>query len=144
MKASNPIGLLSVATGAVALLLLASWRHWESLRGAFSNSVLMVADSLGLVSPSSAATPDSISAPGLLALNDSSALAILFGLGIYFALTAILLSFRAQSKGESTLYVGAGFVCGAASLVLISYYASLLALLIGGTTLVAIRHRRQA
>jgi hypothetical protein len=135
---------LSLATGGLAVVVLAAWRHFESLRGTFSNYVLMAADSIGLVAKPSAEVSDAITTPGLLSLNDSKAMAVLVFLGVTLALASVLLSLRAQSKAEPSLYLGAGFACGSSSLIFVNYYASLLAILIGGAALVAVRRWRQA
>jgi len=144
MRTRNHFGHVAIVLGGIAILLVVGAKHAESFLGTASAEVLRWANQLGLVK---AVTPGSVAElkrPGLLSLTDETAVAILLWLGAYLAVSAIALALWAERRGESSLYLGAGVICGASALTFVSQTAGFVALGFGGLAVLALRRVRHA
>ena len=134
----------SLVLGGIALACTATASHWHSFINVRRGAVLDWLDALGLVRQAQPEAFNSISSPGFLSFHDEKALVLLYLIGIVMAVGAIVLALVAEWRKESSLYLGAGVVCGAGALLLWSPLAALLGLVVAGVSIVGLRRVRQA
>ncbi|MEK8032901.1 hypothetical protein AACH06_18935 [Ideonella sp. DXS29W] len=127
----SPSAISSIVFGAISMALDLVAEHFETLRGAYSSALLNAAERWGLVRPPHPYGTDEARAPGLLAFTDETGLNALVAFAAYLALCSIGLSLWAEHRGQSNLYLSAGFVCGTGALFLVHQGAGMTAGVLG-------------
>ena len=122
---------------SLAATLAATYGEW--LRGTGSSVLLRFLDRIGFISPPSFHGESEMKVPSLLSLTDETALIVLLSYGIYLAVVAMALAIWAEAKSEDTLYLGAGFILGAAAIVCFSFVYGFLAMSVGAIAFFLVR-----
>jgi len=127
---------------SVALIFLA--QEAEVLRPGKIGFFLRWLDRLGLLKSPLETDQVEARATHLLSFTDARVISTLLYFGAYLATLAILFAVRAEYRREDSLYLGAGFMCGAVALIQFSYAVGMSAMLAGAIALLSIRRRRDA
>ncbi len=129
------IGLIAFVFGASSIPAAMAALYAKSLYGNGSSAVLDWLDARGFVTP----TPNSNSVPSLsesslFLITDERAISLLTILAMFLAIIAMINAIAAEYLREPTLYLSAGFICGALGLMLIMPLVGIGAM-IGGLTI---------
>lgn len=162
------VDLVSLLSGVVAVPLASLAVHLQSIRIPGSFKILSWLDSLGFVkqpppeAPSiiaidlpsrglPAVPPDRIisisgvsemSDAGNFAINDGNAILFLFALSVALACIAMGTAIWAEHRREPTLYLSAGYVCGALAVAQVWLLAGFVCGIVGVTAVLILRHQR--
>ena len=144
MTSPSEYGLRALQLGPVSVALVSMAKEAQVLRPGKTGFFLRWLDNLGLVRAPLATDEVEVRAIRLLTFTDSSVISTLLYFGVYLATWAILFAILAEYKREDSLYLGAGFICGAVALVQFSYPVGMLAMLVGAIAMLLVRRRRDA
>jgi len=98
---------------------------------------------MGLVKQSSSGEA-SLTEASIFALNDGNALVFLMSLAVFLAAAAMVVALIAEYRREPTLYLSAGYTCGALALVQVKPLIGLAAMIAGVAAVVVLRHDRRS
>jgi hypothetical protein len=144
MRQRNHFGRVAIVLGVVAMFLAVVAKHAESFRGTASAEVLRWANRMGLVKDLLPGSVAELKRPGLLSLTDETAVVVLLWIGVYLSVSAIALALWAERRGENSLYLGTGLICGACALMFVSHMAGFIALGLGGLAVLTLRRAKHA
>ena len=142
MSSKPSFGLSSIACGCLALLFTLVASYWTTFINLGEGRLLALMERLGLVRQPAQYSFNSIDSPGWLSFTDEKALTLLYTSGAMLAVLAIALAVFAERRRESSLYLSAGLICGASSLVFWEAWGAFAALLVGGAIIIRSRNER--
>ena len=138
----SPLGVASFFLGAASIVVVVVVAQLQLYMGAVTSVLLRTLDRIGLVKAPEPGTPIVFEAIRVFSLTDKSVLALLLWNGVAWAVGACALALVAEAKHERTLYLSAGFVCGAMALHVVDARAGMVAAVIGSIALIVLRRRR--
>jgi hypothetical protein len=97
---------------------------------------------MGLVRHASTSEP-SITEASIFAVNDENALLFLISLSVVLAAIAMVLALVAEYRREPTLYLSAGYTCGALALFLFKPIIGFASMVAGIAAIMVLRHDRR-
>jgi hypothetical protein len=98
---------------------------------------------MGLVTQPSTGGEASITETSIFAINDENALVFLTSLAIVLAVAAMALALVAEYRREPTLYLSAGYLCGALALLIFKPVIGFACMVAGTFAILMIRHTRR-
>lgn len=134
---------LSVASfllGAMAAGMAATAAYLRSIPP--SDASLTWLTKMGLVKHRSTGEP-SITEASIFAVNDENALLFLASLSLVLAALAMVLALVAEYRREPTLYLSAGYTCGALALLLFKPLIGFASVVAGIVAIMVLRHDRR-
>lgn len=143
MKQRGRIGLFSFVIGSISIPIAASAVYVRSIAGAGSSLLLDWLVSKGITFSNPNAMP-ALSAPGLFTVTDTTAINFVTSFSIVLAIVAIAAALVAEYFREHTLYLSAGYICGAMAILLVRPVFGLAALIAGIALAMVLRHRNGA
>ncbi len=137
------IGLIALVFGGSSIPVAMAALYAKSMYGNGSSAILDWLDARGLVTP----TPNSNSVPSLsesslFLITDERAISLLTILATFFATIAMINAIVAEYLREPTLYLSAGFICGALGLLLIMPLVGIGAMIGGLAVTMLVRYGR--
>jgi hypothetical protein len=136
------LSVASLLIGALSAGMAASVAYLRSVHVPGSGESLRWLTKMGLVKHSSSSEP-SITEASMFAVNDENALLLLTSLAIVLAVAAMALALVAEYRREPTLYLSAGYVCGALALLLFKPVVGFATMVGGIVAIMVIRHDRR-
>jgi hypothetical protein len=97
---------------------------------------------MGLVRHSSTGEP-SLTEASIFAVNDENALVFLTSLAVALAVVGMVLALIAEYRREPTLYLSAGYTCGALALLLFKPLVGFASMVAGIVAIMVLRHDRR-
>ena len=141
MKNRNRLGILALVVGGIAVPVAALAAYVRSMVGAGSSFIVDWLLSKG-VTFSNPANIYTVSAPSLFSVTDARAVTFVTGLAIVLGVVAMVVALLAEYRRERTLYLSAGYICGALAVFLITSLFGLVAMIAGITAAMVMRHGR--
>jgi hypothetical protein len=142
-RARRPLSLVSFLVGAVAAAMAATAAYLRSVHVPGSGASLNWLTKMGLVKQPSAGEA-SLTEASIFAVNDENALVFLTSLALVLAATAMVIALIAELRREPTLYLSAGFICGAVAILLFKLLIGLATMMVGIVALLVLRHDRRS
>lgn len=169
MARRKRFGLASLLVGSLAMPTAAAAAYFRSIQGVGSGLVLQWLEKMGFVSQPDAPGPvvhvisffpdlekfglakptvivtgtPEMTEMSVLALNDERAVGFLFLLAVLLALVSIGTALWAEYRRETTVFLSAGYICGALSLVLVRPIVGLVSAIAGIVTVLVVRYQRE-
>lgn len=169
MARSKRLALLSLVSGTLAIPFAVVGTYLQSIRGSGSGVLLIWLEKLGVVKEPTPVDPSitifhfpslgslgaargpavnvtgapAMSEAGYFSINDENAIAFVVALGIVLGLVAMVTALWAEYRREPSLYLSAGYVCGALAITQIRTLAGLVFFIVGITSVLVMRHQRE-
>jgi hypothetical protein len=143
MTRRGRIGLISLTVGIVSVPIAAAATYGRSLLGGKGTSFVLdwlMARGMTLSNPNATAT---VSAPGLISITDERVVILLTVLAVLLAVVAMVVALVAERLREPTLYLSAGYTCGAMAFALFRPLFGVIAMIAGVAVVMVIRHDRK-
>lgn len=131
-----------MACGVPALLLAFAADHAYVIRDWHTWFVFKLMARLGLFHPGTGALPE-LREFSVFSLNEANAISWTYAASISLGISAMLAAIQADRRSEDTLYLGAGFICGALAIEVIDRGWGVLAMVLGFSVVQAIRAKRR-
>ena len=144
MTSRDDYGFSAVLIGALSIVVIATAKRADDLRCSTTGAILRWADHLGLVKSVPSDAIMEAKTPSLLNFTDETAVLAVLWFGVYLATSAMILAVLAEMRRENSLFLSAGFICGAAALLLFNQGVGFSALVIGSFPVFFIRAKRSA
>ena len=125
MRSGSRVGKGSLLLAAIALVLAFAAQHVESHRGSTSAYILQWLDRQGLVKAPDPSRPAELRPSSLLPINDVTGIGFLWFNAFWLCGWALVLGLLAEYRREDTLFLSAGLLVAAMSIMFWNYAASL-------------------
>jgi hypothetical protein len=143
MREGRRIGAVSLAFGAVAIVLAVVGLYAKSVQNPGTGYVLTWLDAHGFVKPPDPHRLLEIRSPSPFLITDAFAVQWLLVHSWWFSACAVAFSLWAELKNELTNLSSAGFICGALAVMQFTAYGSLAVMVAGAAMVTVVRRRRR-